>query len=61
MISEARKHEILATKTERQQLELRTHWALMELSQYFGSHNSDLMYQVNGLMRQLDVLRTMEE
>ena len=41
-------------KTERQELELKVHHALRELSDYFMKRDDPLQYEVNRLWRQLD-------
>ena len=45
--------EILKDKTEREQLELKAHWALADLSDYFKGIQNPLYYEVNKLIRDL--------
>lgn len=48
----------LETSIERQELELKVHHALRELSDYFLRGDDPLQYEVNKLWRDFDHLRT---
>lgn len=49
------------TKTERQELELKVHHALRELSDHFMKREDPLQYEVNRLWRDFDRLRTIPD
>ncbi len=51
----------LEGKTKREQLELKAHFALSDLSDYFKLRDDPLQYEVNRLWRELDHLRTLSE
>ena len=51
------RQKLLEGKTERQQLELKAHWALADLADYFKLRNSPLQYEINRLWRGLDRIR----
>lgn len=49
---------VLEGKTEREQLELKAHYALSDLSDYFQKKGDHLEYEVNRLCNRLDHLST---
>ena len=51
------REQILIGKTNREQLELKAHWALCDLSDFFKGENNRLYYKVNALLRDLDHIR----
>lgn len=51
------RQRILEGKDERETLELKAHWALTDLSNYYRKQVSPLMYQINIMLRELDRVR----
>lgn len=51
------KEQVLDGKTYREQLEIKAHWALWYLSNFFEKVHDPLFYKVNTLLRQLDEIR----
>lgn len=47
----------LEGKSEREVLEMKAHWSLSDLSDFFKQKDSPLMYEVNKLIRRLDEIR----
>lgn len=55
------KAKILADKSPRQQVEIKAHWALVDLSHFYEEQGSNLFYKVNRLMHELSSIFTEEK
>ena len=59
-MTELSREKLLAAKSDREQLELKAHWALCDLSDFYYKHHDPLFYKVNALIRDLGTIRGAE-
>jgi len=55
-LTEELKIKILADKGEVERLNIKAHWALIELSDYYKQNGDSRLYKINGLILQLGKL-----
>ena len=51
------REKVLDGKSQREQLELKVHWALSDLSDYFKLREDPLYYELNRVWRDFDHIR----
>lgn len=56
-MSELTREKVLEGKSDREQLELKAHWALCDLSEFYYKYHDPLFYKANGLIRDLMLIR----